>query len=67
MKNRNYTALIILNYNNYEDTINCIKSVEQYNTAPIKYVIVDNGSTRHECIAKLSGFLAKILGINLFS
>lgn len=42
-----YTALIILNYNNYEDTINCIHSVEQYNTAPVKYIVVDNGSTRN--------------------
>lgn len=41
-----YTAIIILNYNNYEDTINCVHSIEKYNTAPIKYIVVDNGSTR---------------------
>ena len=40
------TALIILNFNNYEDTINCIESVEKYNTAPVKLIIVDNASTR---------------------
>ena len=39
------TAVIILNYNNYEDTINCIESVEKYNTAPIKLIVVDNAST----------------------
>ena len=39
------TALIILNFNNYKDTINCIESVEKYNTAPIKLIIVDNAST----------------------
>ena len=39
------TAVIILNYNNYEDTISCIESVEKYNTAPIKLIVVDNAST----------------------
>ena len=39
------TALIILNFNNYEDTINCIESVEKYNSAPIKLIVVDNAST----------------------
>lgn len=41
-----HTALIILNYNNFEDTVNCIESVEKYNSAPIKYIVVDNGSTK---------------------
>lgn len=55
----NYTALIILNYNNYEDTINCIHSVEQYNTAPIKYIVVDNGSTRNGVIQALDTDFSK--------
>lgn len=38
-------GIVILNYNNASDTINCIQSVEKYNTFPIKYAIVDNGST----------------------
>lgn len=38
-------AIIILNYNNPKDTINCISSVEEFNTFPCKYVIIDNGST----------------------
>ena len=50
------TALIILNYNNYEDTINCIESVEKYNTASIKYIVVDNGSTRSDTIDKLNAY-----------
>ncbi len=53
------TALIILNYNNYEDTINCIESVEKYNTASIKYIVVDNGSTRAGVIEKLNGYLSE--------
>lgn len=39
------TALIILNFNNYIDTINCIESVEKYNSAPIKIIVVDNASS----------------------
>lgn len=37
-------AIIILNYNNPLDTINCFISVEKHNTYPSKYIIVDNGS-----------------------
>lgn len=51
------TALIILNYNNVEDTINCIESVERYNTAPVKIIVVDNGSTRARVAVKLDSYL----------
>lgn len=51
-----YTAIIILNYNNWQDTINCIDSVEKYNTSPIKYIVIDNGSTHPEAVSKLSLF-----------
>lgn len=50
------TALIILNYNNWEDTVNCIESVEEHNTAPIKYIVVDNGSNRYEAVEKLEKY-----------
>lgn len=53
------TALIILNYNNYEDTINCVESVQQYNTAPIKIIVVDNGSKREGTLKALDAHLAK--------
>ena len=53
------TALIILNYNNFEDTINCIESVEKYNSAPIKYIIIDNGSTRIKCAESINSYLVK--------
>ena len=52
-------GIIILNYNNWEDTINCIESVEEYNTAPIKYIIIDNGSTREGTIEALDEYLSK--------
>ena len=50
-------GIIILNYNNYNDTINCINTIEKFNTFPIKYVIVDNGSTNPESVIKLDEFL----------
>lgn len=58
MKEEKYiTGVIILNYNNYNDTINCINSIEKYNTAPIKYIIVDNGSSNLNSVKELDSFL----------
>lgn len=56
------TAVIILNYNNYEDTINCIESVESYNTASIKYIVVDNGSSRTDVVPRLNDFFESRFG-----
>lgn len=55
-----YTGVIILNYNNYEDTINCIESVDTYNSSKIKFVIVDNGSTRKDAVSSLDSFLSEV-------
>ena len=52
------TGIIILNYNNFEDTINCIESAEKINTAPVKYIIVDNGSIREGVPAHLDEYLS---------
>ena len=57
MNIKNTVGIIILNYNNYNDTINCINSIEKFNTSPIKYIIVDNGSTNPESVIKLDEFL----------
>ncbi|MFR9502507.1 MAG: glycosyltransferase family 2 protein [Rikenellaceae bacterium] len=51
------TGVVILNYNNYTDTINCIESVEKYNTADIKYVVVDNGSTNELAVSEISKYM----------
>ena len=51
------TAIIILNYNNASDTINCIESVEQFNTAHIKYIVVDNGSN-FDCVQILKEYFS---------
>ena len=64
MKEKKYTALIILNYNNYEDTFHCIESVEKYNTSPIKFIIVDNGSTRKDTVFVINQYLQSRYGEN---
>ena len=55
MEKKQVTGIIILNYNNASDTINCIESVETFNTSAIKYIIVDNGS-KTECVEDLLSF-----------
>ena len=52
------TAVIILNYNNFEDTINCIDSVMLYNSALVKIIVVDNGSNRENATLKLEEYLS---------
>lgn len=39
------TAILILTFNSADDTMNCIRSIEACNSAPIKFIVVDNGST----------------------
>ena len=58
MNKKLVTGIIILNYNNFEDTINCIESAEKINTAPVKYIIVDNGSTREDVAARMDEYLS---------
>ncbi len=47
------TGVIILEYNNSKDTLNCIKSVLKFNTAPIKFIVVDNASPKKDIIRNL--------------
>ncbi len=54
----NKTAVIILEYNNSADTINCIESVMRHNTSPIKFIVVDNGSTQRQAVADLESYFA---------
>lgn len=51
------TGIIILNYNNYEDTINCIESVCKYNTSKVKFIVVDNGSSDKNVVDELDIYL----------
>lgn len=58
------TALIILNYNGCADTLACVKSVLKHNTAPVKFVIVDNASRPEQREAVALG-LKEIFGERL--
>lgn len=58
------TALIILNYNGCADTLACVRSVLEHNTAPVKFVIVDNAS-RPEQRQALQAGLKEIFGERL--
>ena len=51
-----FCAVLILNYNNYQDTIQCVDSILKYNTAPVKFVVVDNGSQERGCIDALDRY-----------
>lgn len=59
MENKDITVIVILNYNNAEWTIKCIESIEKFNTAPIKYIVIDNGSDAIGEIDRLSVFLSE--------
>ncbi len=55
-----FTCVIILTYNNSYDTLNCIESVLKYNSAPVKLVVVDNGSNKEEAKKDLKYGLLKM-------
>ena len=51
-------GVVILNYNNVKDTLNCVESVLRFNTYPIKIVIVDNGSTNPAVVPAIDSYLS---------
>ena len=55
----NDVAIIILNYNNADDTIECIKSLLYLNNKPGAIVIVDNNS-KDNSVNKINSFLKEI-------
>lgn len=54
-----YTAIIILNYNNANDTINCVESIMKFNTANVKLIVVDNGSSKGDTVLVLHEYFSK--------
>lgn len=52
-------AIIILQYGNHQATIDCIDSVEKFNSYPIKYIVVDNGSPNHDDSEAIARYLNK--------
>lgn len=56
------TGILILNFNNSAATVNCIDSIEQHNTASVKYIVVDNGSTKEGTVSTLDGYFKERFG-----
>ena len=56
------TGIIILNYNGSSDTIKCVGSIIEHNTAPVKLIIIDNGSTKAGEAETLDSYLAETFG-----
>lgn len=50
-------GVIILNFNNYHDTLNCISSLIHTNKENYKILIVDNGSTNTTYLEKLQSYV----------
>ena len=44
------TGIVILNYNSADETVRCVQSIERYNSADIRYYIVDNASGYEEAV-----------------
>lgn len=59
------TCVIILTYNNSSDTLNCIDSVLRHNSAPIKLIVVDNGSDKEVVRQALQKGLSELFGNDL--
>lgn len=55
-------GIVILNYNNSVDTINCLKSVLKYMDYPYKIIIVDNGSTKRNVVKELKDYILSLKG-----
>lgn len=51
-----HTAVIILNYNNADDTIACLRSLYALGQAPGAVIVVDNHSTDNSCAAILQAW-----------
>ena len=55
-------AIVILQYGNAAATIDCIRSVLQYNTYPVKFIVVDNGSPEDSDLDQLSEAMRQLFG-----
>lgn len=60
----NVVGIVILNYNSAEDAINCVRSVEQYNTAKVKYIVVDNASTKQGSVETMDEAFSSMFGLD---
>ena len=62
MEQLKYTGILILNYNNISDTIDCIKSINKFNSSKVKLLIIDNGSTIEGVKDSVDSFLTGLYG-----
>lgn len=46
-------GIVILNYNNVKDTVNCIDTVVKYTKSDYKIVLIDNGSSKEDVVQQL--------------
>ena len=70
MKNRHFplVAIILVNYNGFEDTVACIQSLEKIDYPNYQIYVVDNGSDQHpteQQMAALEGTIYIALKDNL--
>ena len=56
MDKTSYTGIVILNFNNVPDTEDCVRSILEHNTSPVKFIIVDNGSSVEDTGKQLESF-----------
>lgn len=60
----NQVGIVILNYKNYNETIQCVDSILNQKKVEMQIVIVDNGS-ENESVEKLQGKYSKFKEINI--
>lgn len=60
-----YTAVIILQYNNWQETLSCLASFQRHNTSPVKYIFIDNGSPAPDALPELTRGLRDTFGDSL--
>ena len=53
-----FVSIVILNYNNYKYTLNCLKSLEEQNCKYFEVILIDNGS-KISLFKKLEDFIIK--------
>lgn len=59
-------GVVVLNYNDYESTIQCVKSLLSCDPAPLRIIVVDNDSP-NESLQKLQTHLGKVEYVDVVS
>lgn len=56
--------IIILNWNGWQDTLECLESVKKINYQNYRMIVIDNGST-NESVEKISGYIKEFKNFEL--